>query len=121
MALGVAAGRPVAVVVGMVVGETGFMLANVPLTMAGTSAVEERDAGLAAGALNTSMQLGGACGLAAVAVVVATVSGSGLVSADAVSVGLVVCLVAFCLPALAATLGVPDVSRSRAAGSARAS
>jgi hypothetical protein len=85
------------------------MLANVPLILAGTAAVEEQDAGLAAGTLNTSMQLGGACGLAVVAVVAAWVSGTApVLSERAIELGLVLCLVAFCLPAIAATLALRD-------------
>jgi hypothetical protein len=85
------------------------MLANVPLTLAGTAAVDEQDAGLAAGVLNTSMQLGGACGLAVVAVVAATVSGTAeTLSTHAIEMGLLLCLVAFCLPAVALALAILD-------------
>ncbi len=63
------------VLAGMVVGETGFMLSNVPLTIAATSGADER--GLASGLMNTSIQLGNAFGLAAVATVVAAVATSG--------------------------------------------
>jgi predicted MFS family arabinose efflux permease len=109
MVLGVGGDVTVTVVVGMVVGETGFMLANVPLTLAGTAAVEEQDAGLAAGVLNTSMQLGGACGLAVVAVVAATLSGTAAtLSTRAIESGLMLCLVAFCLPAVALSLAIVD-------------
>jgi hypothetical protein len=105
MLVGVRSDQTLTVVLGMVVGETGFMLANVPLTLAGTAAVEAQDAGLAAGALNTSMQLGGACGLALVAVVAAsTTNTAAALSQRAIELGLVLCLVAFCLPALAVAL-----------------
>jgi EmrB/QacA subfamily drug resistance transporter len=57
---------------GMVVGEIGFMFSNVPLTIAGSGGTSER--GLAAGLLNTSMQLGNAWGLGVVATVVAAVT-----------------------------------------------
>lgn len=60
---------------GMVVGETGFMLSNVPLTIAATGGASER--GLASGLMNTSIQLGNAFGLATVATVVAAVAASG--------------------------------------------
>jgi EmrB/QacA subfamily drug resistance transporter len=109
MVLGVARDDTATIVVGMVAGETGFMLANVPLTLAGTAAVDEQDAGLAAGVLNTSMQLGGACGLAVVAVVAATVSGTAeTLSTHAIEMGLLLCLVAFCLPAVALALAILD-------------
>jgi predicted MFS family arabinose efflux permease len=66
-------GGLVFVLCGMVIGEGGFMLSNVPLTIVGSgSAGEER--GLAAGLLNTSMQLGNAWGLGVVATVVAATS-----------------------------------------------
>jgi MFS family permease len=52
------------VLLGMVVGETGFMFSNVPLTIAATSGVEGDDRGLASG-------------LAIVATVAAAVAASG--------------------------------------------
>jgi EmrB/QacA subfamily drug resistance transporter len=60
------------VLLGMVVGEIGFMFSNVPLTIAGSGGTDER--GLAAGLLNTSIQLGNAWGLGIVATVVAAAS-----------------------------------------------
>jgi EmrB/QacA subfamily drug resistance transporter len=54
---------------GMVIGEAGFMLSNVSLTIAGAGG--EGGRGLAAGLLNTSIQLGNAWGLGVVATVVA--------------------------------------------------
>jgi EmrB/QacA subfamily drug resistance transporter len=60
------------VLLGMVIGEGGFMLSNVPLTIAGSGGTDER--GLAAGLLNTSIQLGNAWGLGVVATVVAAAS-----------------------------------------------
>jgi EmrB/QacA subfamily drug resistance transporter len=62
------------VLLGMVVGEIGFMLSNVPLTIAGSGSAGEDERGLAAGLLNTSMQLGNAWGLGVVATVVASAS-----------------------------------------------
>jgi predicted MFS family arabinose efflux permease len=62
---------------GMVVGETGFMFSNVPLTIAATGSVDEDERGLASGLVNTSIQLGNAFGLAAVATVVAAAAASG--------------------------------------------
>ncbi len=60
------------VLLGMVVGEGGFMFSNVSLTIAGSGGTSER--GLAAGLLNTSIQLGNAWGLGMVATVVAGVT-----------------------------------------------
>ncbi|HEV2743651.1 MAG TPA: hypothetical protein VGV91_10880, partial [Rubrobacter sp.] len=51
------------VLAGTVVGEAGFMFSNVSLTIAGTVATDEDGRGLAAGLLNTSVQLGNAWGL----------------------------------------------------------
>jgi MFS family permease len=62
------------VLLGMVIGEGGFMLSNVPLTIAGSGSAGEDERGLAAGLLNTSIQLGNAWGLGVVATVVASAS-----------------------------------------------
>jgi EmrB/QacA subfamily drug resistance transporter len=59
------------VLLGMVIGEGGFMLSNVPLTIVGSGGAGEDERGLAAGRLNTSIQLGSAWGLGVVATVVA--------------------------------------------------
>jgi hypothetical protein len=64
----------VLVLCGMVIGETGFMFSNVPLTIAGSGGTGEGERGLAAGLLNTSIQLGNAWGLGVVATVVAAVT-----------------------------------------------
>jgi len=61
---------------GMVVGESGFMLCNVPLTIAATGGMDEHERGLASGLMNTSIQLGNGFGLAAVATVAAAVASS---------------------------------------------
>ena len=50
------------------------MLSNVPLTIAGTGGTSEGERGLAAGLLNTSIQLGNARGLGVVATGVAAVT-----------------------------------------------
>jgi EmrB/QacA subfamily drug resistance transporter len=62
------------VLLGMVIGEGGFMLSNVPLTIVGSGSAGEDERGLSAGLLNTSMQLGSAWGLGVVATVVAAAS-----------------------------------------------
>ena len=62
------------VISGMVVGEVGFTLSIVPLEISASGGAGEDRRGLAAGLLNTSMQLGSASGLGVVATVVAAVS-----------------------------------------------
>jgi MFS family permease len=64
-------GFPVVVLIGSVVAEAGLMFANVSLTIAATGGVDEGKRGLAAGLLNTSVQLGNAWGLGLIAAVVA--------------------------------------------------
>src|ERR687898_3305474 len=59
------------VLLGMVIGVGGFMLSNVPLSIVGSGGAGEDERGLAAGLLNTSIQLGSAWGLGVVATVVA--------------------------------------------------
>lgn len=87
---------------GMVVGETGFMFSNVPLTIAATGGVKADDRGLASGLMNSSSQLGNAFGLAVVATVVAAVVASGETADLLLGLrwGLVVCvgIVALALP-----------------------
>jgi MFS family permease len=103
------------VLTGMVVGETGFMFSNVPLTIAATGGVNEDERGLASGLMNTSIQLGNAVGLAAVATVVATVaaSGGGEHVVGGLRWGLLVCvgIVALALPLV--LFGLRDVSSGR--------
>ena len=55
----------------------GLSLMLLPVTMAGTAGVSPRDAGAAAGLLNTSRQLGGAIGLAVLVTVAATATSAG--------------------------------------------
>ena len=64
-------GGLVFVLCGMVIGEAGFMLSNVSLTISGSGSASEDERGLAARLLNTSIQLGNAWGLGVVATVVA--------------------------------------------------
>jgi MFS family permease len=64
------------VLAGMVIGEAGFMFANVPLTIAASTGSGEDSRGLSAGLLNTSTQLGNAVGLGVVASVVAAFTAS---------------------------------------------
>jgi EmrB/QacA subfamily drug resistance transporter len=54
----------------------GLGLAFVPVTIAAVSGVADRDAGLASGLINTNQQIGGALGLAVLAAVSISVTGS---------------------------------------------
>ena len=54
----------------------GLGFAFVPTTIAAVSGVEDREAGLASGLINTSQQIGGALGLAILAAVSISVTGS---------------------------------------------
>src|SRR5918995_4971998 len=51
------------VLLGMVIGEGGFMLSNVPLTIVGSGGAGEDERGLAAGLFNTPMKLGSGRGV----------------------------------------------------------
>jgi predicted MFS family arabinose efflux permease len=100
------------VLCGMVVGECGFMLSNVTLTIATTGGVDEDGQGLASGLMNTSIQLGNAFGLAAVA----TVAAAGGASEDLVGglrweLLLCIAIVALALPVVLFGLRI-DVGRS---------
>ena len=67
----------------------GLGLTFVPLTLIATTNVDEADAGLASGLLNTSQQLGGALGLAVLSTVAANATSSalsGLTAAPSVAV-----------------------------------
>jgi EmrB/QacA subfamily drug resistance transporter len=57
---------------GLVVSGTGLALSFVSVTIAGLTGVEPADAGVASGLINTSRQIGGSIGLAAVTTVAAT-------------------------------------------------
>ena len=111
----------------------GLSLMLLPVTLAGTAGVSPRDAGAAAGLLNTSRQLGGAIGLAVLVSVAATattgasahsaylaalVHGYHVAFLTAAGVMLVVSLAALALPAAAGprpsgreTGGVREVGR----------
>jgi hypothetical protein len=99
------------VLCGMVIGEIGFMLSNVPLTIAGSGGAGEGERGLAAGLLNTSIQLGNTLGLAAVATVAAAVGGS-LVGGLRWGLLLCVAVVALALPTV--LLGLRNTVRKEA-------
>jgi MFS family permease len=88
------------VIVGMVVGEAGFMLGSVALTIMATTSLDDRHAaGLASGLVNTSNQLGGGFGLGVVAAVVAATASQSAIDESALTSGFLTCL-AFVVPAL---------------------
>jgi EmrB/QacA subfamily drug resistance transporter len=70
----------------MVIGGIGLGLSFVPVTIAGLAGVGPADAGVASGLINTSRQVGGAVGLAAVSTIVSSYAATG--SPAAVSDGL---------------------------------
>jgi EmrB/QacA subfamily drug resistance transporter len=76
-----------AVLLGMAVAEAGFVTASVPLTVAATGGVGERERGLASGVLSTATELGNALGWATVAAVIAA-SGGGTGGAHTLRWGL---------------------------------
>ena len=55
-----------------VLGGAGMGLSFVPVTIASLTGVERSDAGVASGLINTSRQIGGAIGIAAVSAIAAT-------------------------------------------------
>jgi EmrB/QacA subfamily drug resistance transporter len=59
-----------------VLGGAGMGFSFVPVTIAGLSGVERADAGVASGLINTSRQIGGAIGIAAVSTIAATSTGN---------------------------------------------
>ena len=69
-----------------VLGGAGMGLSFVPVTIASLTGVERADAGVASGLVNTSRQIGGAVGLAAVSAIAAT-STSAFATAHGVAAG----------------------------------
>jgi EmrB/QacA subfamily drug resistance transporter len=66
-----------------VVGGAGMGFSFVPVTIASLTGVERADAGVASGLMNTSRQIGGAIGLAAVSTIAASAThGAGVVALD---------------------------------------
>jgi MFS family permease len=82
----------VLVISSMVVGEVGFMLGSVALTIMATSSLGDQHAGLAAGLVNTSNQLGGGLGLGIVTAVVAATATNAEVDTAALALGFLTCL-----------------------------
>jgi EmrB/QacA subfamily drug resistance transporter len=69
-----------------VLGGTGLGLSFVPITIASLAGVERADAGVASGLVNTSRQIGGAIGLAAISTIAASAT-SRYAHAHVLSVG----------------------------------
>jgi EmrB/QacA subfamily drug resistance transporter len=63
---------------GLMIMAVGMGLTFVPITLIATTNVEEHDAGLASGLLNTSQQLGGAIGLAVLSTLAANTTANNL-------------------------------------------
>jgi EmrB/QacA subfamily drug resistance transporter len=70
-----------------VLGGAGMGLSFVPVTIASLTGVERADAGVASGLINTSRQIGGAIGLAAVSTIAATATSSYVTSHGADTAG----------------------------------
>ena len=66
----------------------GMALTFVPMTIAGLTGVSGADAGVASGLINTSRQVGGAVGLAAVSSIAAAYAGHGSIGAAATAADL---------------------------------
>src|SRR5207244_8098702 len=56
----------------LVIGGAGLAMSFVPVVIAGLSGVEREEAGVASGLINTTRQIGGAVGLAAVSTIATT-------------------------------------------------
>ncbi len=71
---------------GLILGGIGLALSFVPVTIASLNGVQPADAGVASGLINTTRQIGGSVGLAAVTTIAATAT-SGYAHSHAVSAG----------------------------------
>jgi predicted MFS family arabinose efflux permease len=118
--LGSGGGYAQDVLVPLFLATVGFGTAGLPVTLSATSGVGPDRAGLASGLLNTSRQIGGAVGLAALVVIAATVtagaSAGGVPAPEALTHGFgVALLVGACLVLAAALggLGLPDTAGKR--------
>jgi MFS family permease len=93
----------------LVVGGVGLAFSFVPVTIAGLTGVTRADAGVASGLINTSRQIGGAVGLAAVSTIATTFAtryagshpGVGVASGPALTHGYVVAFTVLAALALA--------------------
>jgi EmrB/QacA subfamily drug resistance transporter len=110
------------------VGGTGLGLSFVPVTIASLQGIGRSDAGVASGLINTSRQIGGAVGLAAVTAIAATSSGhvassvaldhgyqTALYTLTGVSVLAAIAAVSLLRPQRAAAESVPAVPLKEAA------
>jgi Na+/melibiose symporter-like transporter len=66
----------------LLLGGVGMSMSFISMTIAGLTGVERADAGIASGLINTSRQIGGAVGLAAVSTIAAGYGGNGATAAD---------------------------------------
>jgi EmrB/QacA subfamily drug resistance transporter len=66
----------------LLLGGVGMSMSFISMTIAGLTGVERADAGIASGLINTSRQIGGAVGLAAVSTIAATYGGNGATAVD---------------------------------------
>jgi predicted MFS family arabinose efflux permease len=107
-------GQLATVVAGTVIGETGFMLATVAVTLTITSRLPDRHSGLAAGLLNTATQLGGGVGLAIVSAAVTAAVSTGTTGTSSLAAGFLTCI-AFGVLACASAWKVADQAESVAA------
>ena len=103
-----------------VLGGAGMALSFVPVTIGGLTGVERADAGIASGLINTSRQIGGAVGIAAITAIAAGAAGHATSLAGTVHgyrIALVALLGLLVLgAAIAATMPRPEPSREGAAG-----
>ena len=104
---------------GMLIGGIGLGLSFVPMTIAGLTGVSRADAGVASGLINTSRQVGGAVGLAAVSTIVSSYSETGSITAvnDGLTQGfqagfLVLSLIALLGAAITAVMLAPQPDRA---------
>jgi EmrB/QacA subfamily drug resistance transporter len=104
---------------GMLIGGVGLGLSFVPMTIAGLTGVSRADAGVASGLINTSRQVGGAVGLAAVSTIVSSYAETGSVKAvnDGLTQGfqagfLVLSLIALLGAVISAAMLAPQPERA---------
>jgi NAD(P)H-dependent FMN reductase len=110
---------------GFILTGIGLGLSFVPVSIAALSGVRPAESGAASGMINTSQQIGGAVGLAAMATVATTATthylqahpGTGIVQLAGLTHGFRVAFAALAGVALAGALATPLIRRSRIAAS----